>query len=861
MVDMFSTQTQTLSPFCWANNACGFWDAAVAHTQTWAQARHLNLRDAVVVLPQTAWLPLARSAWARAGGWMPRIETPHTLAISLGPNPLPPAGQVCFDAAMDQLNAAALLRSQPWGAAWAQRDAASFEHATRRLVSTAHALLRASVALPPSQRATYWDAARATFHPSAGPDATERALARVAIEWAALAPPPATDRLFAATPSAWITVQAGGADAFITQLLAHANAPCYILSADAPVDHPFSAVHSQPCVAVCDGFEDEAQCTAAQVLVHVQRGDVPVALIAQDRLLVRRVRALLERAGASLADASGWTLSTTRAAAQVMSLLRAAQAEATTDALLDSLKNGLPDHAQGVVALEAWCRKHGLARIAALHQTDLPAAAHAVWQTACAGLRCLSAHKNQPLAQWLAALAAALSAWGSLEKLQLDSAGQQLINTLHLHAPPAGADALVMNLAEFQTWVDAVLEQATFLPHSTDSGPAQVVITPLAHAVLQPFAAVVFPGADDAHLGGAPLSASLLSDAQAQALGVTTAAQHRTAQLQAFAHVLAAAPHITLLRRRAEAGQPLAPSPLLERLSLAMPLQPWVDPRLERQLAPTPIRLTAPSASPLMPHRLSASACEALRACPYRFFALNLLRLREDDELERDVEKRDYGTWLHAVLLQFHAARKVGSVELEVAQLLQAAQQQQTAQGLSESDFLPFNASFQTLAPRYVAWLHNQDADASHWLRGEAEFTAQPPELGGVELYGVIDRLDDVRRGSGLKLVDYKTGSASSLKDKVKNPFEDTQLAFYAALVGSHTEKPLTASYLALDGPQGIEEIPHPEVETSARALINGLANDLTRLRAGSGLPALGAGSACDYCAARGVCRRDHWSV
>jgi ATP-dependent helicase/nuclease subunit B len=305
MVDMFSTQTQTLSPFCWANNACGFWDAVVAHTQTWAHTRHLNLRDAVVVLPQTAWLPLARSAWARAGGWMPRIETPCTFATSLGPAPLLPA--------MDQLNAAALLRSQPWGAAWAQRDAASFEHATRRLVSTAHALLRASVALPPSQRGPYWDAARATFHPSAGPDATERALARVAIEWAALAPPPATDRLFAATPSAWITLQAGGVDAFITQLMAHANAPCYTLQADAPVEQPFSAVHSQPCVAVCDGFEDEAQCTAAQVLAHVQRGDVPVALIAQDRLLVRRVRALLERAGVSLADASGWKLSTTRA--------------------------------------------------------------------------------------------------------------------------------------------------------------------------------------------------------------------------------------------------------------------------------------------------------------------------------------------------------------------------------------------------------------------------------------------------------------------------------------------------------------------------------------------------------------------
>jgi len=85
---------------------------------------------------------------------------------------------------------------------------------------------------------------------------------------------------------------------------------------------------------------------------------------------------------------------------------------------------------------------------------------------------------------------------------------------------------------------------------------------------------------------------------------------------------------------------------------------------------PAPIVMPAPNASALLPPRLSASACEALRACPYRFHALHLLRLREAEELDAEIEQRDYGTWLHAVLMAFHEERKQpDSVEARVALL------------------------------------------------------------------------------------------------------------------------------------------------------------------------------------------------
>ncbi len=53
---------------------------------------------------------------------------------------------------------------------------------------------------------------------------------------------------------------------------------------------------------------------------------------------------------------------------------------------------------------------------------------------------------------------------------------------------------------------------------------------------------------------------------------------------------------------------------------------------------------------------LSATAYDDLRHCPYRFFALRQLGLRSRDELDAELGKRDFGTWLHAVLGTFHEA-------------------------------------------------------------------------------------------------------------------------------------------------------------------------------------------------------------
>jgi ATP-dependent helicase/nuclease subunit B len=848
----------------------GPWARVVAQVGRWADAHAVAVRDAIVLLPFAQHLSPARRAWAAAGGWMPRIETTLTLARSLGPALPAPPGQITLDAALDRLAARRLLRMAAGSAGWARRDPQSFEHAADAVVQTAHALVRAVAAVPPAERDAHWRAGRELLG-GTGPGAAERVLARVALEWAATAPPPSTDVLRTLRPSAWIVLQAGGPEPLALSLMHSSDdVPCLLLDADVPLAEPFVPLAARVDVAVgmCSDIEDEAQRTAAQVIAEIDAGHVPVALIAQDRLLVRRVRALLSRQQVSLQDETGWKLSTTRAAATVAALLRAGARAASTDAWLDWLKScaaGWPGLEHGDVALQALeshLRHRGWTAPASVDETSLHERAAALWRAARQVVATLADGRTQTCAEWGAALRGALQACGAWPALQADDAGRQVIAALHL--ADAGGDGDPMTLDDYTAWVLGALEDASFVPEAP--ADADVVITPLERAMLRPFGSAVMPGADEKRLGGAGMPHALLGDTVAGALRVPTASLRRDAETLAFAQLLCL-PRVTLLRRRDDGGEPLAPSPLLERLVLAMRRAGRApaaapDPRRAVAIPAQPVQRPQPVAADLLPPVLSASACEALRMCPYRFFALRLLQLREADELDEDAEKSDYGSWLHAVLHRFHAQRaEPRTAEEDEAHLRAVALEVQRDMHLEDPSFLPYLASFARIAPRYVAWVQREDRQGARWLAGEADLTAHPSGWGGIAMQGRIDRID--RLPGATRLVDYKTSPTSTLKKRVADPQEDTQLAFYAALVAQQPDAPaaLEAVYLPLDDSDTLKAVPHDGVADTARQLVQALGHELARVRGGAALPALGEGVACDYCAARGLCRRDHWAA
>lgn len=845
------------------------WPAFAAQCRRWAHDRGLALRDCIVLLPFAQLLPLAQQAFAAGGGWQPRVETTQSLARSLGPPAPAQPWQLSGDAALDRLTAARLLRGQSQGAEWARLDPRSFEHGVALLVQTAHELARAAAALAPSRRPAHWEAGRRALAPLPGPGARERWLARVALEWAAQAPAPATDRLWDCRPAAWMVLQAGGPDPLAEALLDAADAGVAALMVDADAALPAWSLPELPALARCPGFEQEARRAAALVLQHCAAGQTPVALVGQDRLVVRRVRALLERAGLQPVDETGWSLPTTRAAAQLMGLLRAAGPAARSDDLFDWLKT-LPPGALAAPAqferLEQACRRLGLARVADLARLP-PGSAEAQTAAVVRNMLVPLAERRRPLADWLRAVRAVLEDCGAWPALQADEAGQALLRALRLagagDADPAWHDAAAataMDLDELAAWVDASLDAATFQPAASHP---EVVIVPMARLLLRPFAAVVWPGADDRQLGAPPAPHPLFDEATLRLLGLPDAAALRARERLLFEHALRL-PRLSFLRRQGEGGEPLVDSPLLQRLALDLALQgrallPAADPGQVLEVTLTLRQRPAPSAPGRLPAALSASAAEALRECPYRFLARHLLRLREDEELDDAVEKRDYGNWLHAVLLRFHAEREAPApAAQEVARLLALAEQERHVQGLAEEVALPFSASLASLAPRYVDWLQRRDAEGARWQAGEQERRVPLPAVPGVELQGVIDRIDRWPDGT-LELLDYKTGSPEGLKRKLRDAQEDTQLAFYAALLDPAGSAPLAAAYLPLDSSGPLKLLPHPQVAHSAQRLLHALGNELARVQAGAPLPALGEGSVCEYCEARGLCRRDHW--
>ncbi|PZP31543.1 MAG: hypothetical protein DI603_11845 [Roseateles depolymerans] len=839
------------------------WRRVARECNTWLQSLGASARDAVLLLPFAQQLVLARRAWLAEGGWMPHLATTHSLASALGPTGLAQPGQISFDAPVDALAADALLAGQSWAQALRRADPRAYRLALTRLVEAAHALARAAAQRAPADRPAYFADARERL--GADPLAsTERALLLVALAWAESDERvPATDTLFEHRPSAWMALQLGPVDPLARHLLERAEVPALWLDANLPLD-ALVAPTAQVEEAGCADFEELAQCSAAAVLQHLAAGRAPVALIAQDRVAVRRVRALLARQQVPLHDETGWTLATTPAASTLMALLRAALGGSLDDWLAwlkrapgrEDGADGAPDPGGVLDALEAYCRRWQLRRPESLDGLErLPGAG--LWRARRQALAPLAGGRRR-LGQWLLDLRRAL---GPEPLAGLEGAAEVLEALWLSRAPWPGSahealfDATPLDGAGFLHWATEVLEAGQFVPGEGQGAP--VVITPLVRAMARPFGAIVLPGADADTLGRGGRGLALLSDADAEALGLPTPAAQREAEAQAFAQALRA-PVLTLLRCTRAGAEPLAPSPLLGRLAAAAqragrpsPLQPWTDPREARAVPGLAVPRAAATGVPL-PAALSASAVEALRRCPYQFFTRHVLGLREADELEGELDKRDYGTWLHAVLHRFHTTPAEGDDETRLRAAADAE-----SQGLDAADFLPWRAAFERVLPHYLRWWAEVQTQGQTFVDGEVERSCRPfaAPLDALEIKGRIDRIDTA--GAQRWLLDYKTGSLAGLKARVAEPLEDAQLAVYALLMDATPD--LAAAYLALESSDGVVTVPHEAVADTAIALRDGLQADLGAALQGAPLPALGEGSACDFCEARGLCRRDDW--
>ncbi|UVH54632.1 PD-(D/E)XK nuclease family protein [Variovorax paradoxus] len=834
-------------------------DGVVARIVRALAERQLHAARTVVLVPYAQLMGVARAMWARCGspGFVPRFETTHNWARSAG-GFVPTGYDIAHDMARDLVTAQALLSQAGFNA---ERFALA-----GRVVELAYQLAPLAAAVTPEERGGDW-AQRAAGVAEAGSESEwfriESALIRIAVAWTSTSGY-ATDVLqresTRAQVDALIVLEGFQTDP-LTQSLCKLWGDHALHLSLVPSD-----VAAQTCAShVALDPEDEAELAAACVLRHLAEDRAPVALVATDRALTRRISAQLSAQGVVTHDETGWKLSTTRAAATLMSALRACAHDAASDQVLEWLKSGADGDAPTVQLLEARLRREGQrdwsAWCAFMARSEKPQDATLLSFTEAIEERRAPMARSRPLAEWLHALRELLEASSQWELLDEDLAGGKVIGALWLDAGAHGDDDDFPGgrhtLAEFTAWVRDVLEDASFVPPAGDQAP-KVVVLPLYQLLGRAFGAVVIPGCDDRRLPASPEPPGNWSAAQRLELGLPSRETLEAAQRAAWAAALHN-PSCELIWRQSDAsGEPVRPSPLVQALQLDHALQPSADPRTPREVAVQPTKYPTPSGALLPLENISTSVYEDLRRCPYRFFALRQLGLRSADELDAEIDKRDFGNWLHAVLGHFHevlAETPTQDAEERTALIEEAARRSMHELSLSEAEFLPFAAAWPAVRDGYLGWLTGHEAAGAVFAEAEPW---KEQSLGDLRLIGRLDRIDRMPDGQAF-VIDYKTESAAVSKERVKDPTEDTQLAFYAALVADDT---LRAAYVNVgEKSSGTQTVEQPAVVEARDALVAGIIDDFTRIAQGAALPPLGEGAVCDYCAARGLCRKDFWEA
>ena len=826
----------------------------LAQIQQAMAQRQAHPARTVVLLPYAQLMPLANRFWAQAqpNGFTPRFESTLNWSHGLGGTAVGPH-DLRFDTAMDMLQAPDLLESAGLGA---QSEALS-----ARLVEAAHQLAPLAAAVPPALRADWAVQARAAvgLGMEAPVLALEGVVARIALEWVA-ASGYATDVLWSdAVPAGLdciIVLDGFQTDPLVEALCRAWGDKVIRLVRHAPLPPAMPALHA------ASDSEDEAQRAAACVLRHIEAGRSPVALVATDRLLTRRIRAMLAAQHVRIRDETGWKLSTTRAAAQLVVALRAARWDASSDAVLDWMKNAPVFRSRTVQTLEKALRKSSVQSWSAWSPQATPNQPAVSDAVRLANTLRASLQAARPLVAWLAAVRALLQTSGQWAPLEADAAGAKLLSALRL---TVGAEAEFsdfpqaarrLRLAEFRSWVGDALEAASYVPnHPQDE---QVVVLPLSQLLARPFAALVLPGCDEVRLAVSPEPPGSWTVAQREALGLPSRAMLETVVRAAWANALQTPLTDVLWRQSDASGETLLASPLVQALRVAEALPLAADPRIHRYLTPLPSERPLPVGAALPVLRLSASAYEDLRRCPYRFFSLRQLGLQEPQELTGEVDKRDFGTWLHAVLKTFHDALKrapAQSLTVRLAMINVASEQVTKDMHLEQGEFLPFACAWPRVRDGYLDWLAQHEAAGGQFEQAES---ALELPLGTLTLIGTIDRMDQIHadgRTTAL-VIDYKTENATATSKRIQQPLEDTQLAFYAALLPHDT---LRAAYLNVGEKDGSQLFEQTEVVEARDALVHGIVDDMQRIANGATLAALGEGAACTFCAARGLCRKDWW--
>lgn len=591
-------------------------------------------------------------------------------------------------------------------------------------------------------------------------------------------------------------------------------------------------------------FEDVSWMAASKIEEHVMAGRENIALIAQDRLVARRVRALLARLGPGLSvqDETGWKLATTRVAAAVHSwlcIVRSSNGPNVTD-LMAFLKSpifnianfenlngseldGIASNNQSRSSELLWeIERRLLTREVKSGWTsiiesfddqneyDQEGEGNLNSTLSCRSLliylQNLSRAWHGPKkvgSLWANHLISDLDKLGMLGALQEDEAGRQFVQCIEKMG------SLNQGQLSFQSWsalLDLWVDESSYLEKSLP-GVAKITILPLSGIRLRQFDAVVMVGCDDKQLPSFSDAGLFFSEQLMSALSIKGIHEEFVQQSRDLSQLLITHQFIDLIWQTVGAGQSE------NRLS------PWLV-RLEKDLKLTKhstIALPMVNATSVkvsqskvswdidrysLPSSISPSAYKLLRDCPYKFYVNRLLGLRSLDGIEVESDNSLIGQLLHRVLRNFYQA--VRSHDLQVPLKLDALTETQRSDryqwlqkllvGTSEKAFskiiqgngryISYWHDWRLQIPDWVEWQLTRESNG--WQFHDAEvkvgFDLMLDKDVMIRIEGYVDRFD-VHPQLGASVIDYKFQSALKIKKKSAYISDDPQLLVYAKAV------------------------------------------------------------------------------
>ena len=657
-------------------------------------------------------------------------------------------------------------------------------------------------------------------------------------------------------------------------------------------------------------FEELAWAAAKTIEQHLIEGKTNLALVAQDRLVARRARALLSRLGPSLniRDETGWKLSTTRAAAALNSwleLIKAPKDGPSAKTLLEFLQNPFLNLAKMLNRDTEAC----IGLIAELEDILVASKAESGWKTfhlAIVGAQDNAAKSSSALPsaalfellqflrerhhEWLTLkvdcneaytlLQTNLQATGMTQSLEKDSAGKQLLEVLKtFDLSKTQHREISIRLNEWLSLLKTVIEGASYQEAGKEA-QATLSILPLSSTRMRDFEAVVVVGCDEQQLPAYSEPPLFFSDALNQLLKTSTIAMQFVQQARDLSQLLVSCPNVDLLwQSKSTNGEPLRPSAWIQRLQNQMKWEATPIQLKKRSFEAAPMGMAVAHFEEdlPMPLSMSPSAYKALRDCPYRYYVRSLLGLRKNKEFDEGFDASLAGQTLHKLLKRFYQALKTQ----EHTNLALTTNSEQEFAALIEGDARVMGTlrDWQKQIPSFVDWQLQRELAGWQYFDGEVKVGFDLPfqdadgNLKMIRIEGYADRydvhVDDSKRAS---VIDYKNQRFERVKVRAAHILDDPQLLIYARaanegqeshkLRGHQVEQ---AEWVALKADiskgeqkaarsQEVADMPEMMQQFSAQ-----MTEDIEQLWAKKPMQAFAPEGVCQYCEARGICRKGIW--